>query len=397
MAKLVLGVNDLSSQCPTLASEFDIDKNKPLTPTDICKGSNKKVWWLCHNGHSFQEIVSNRTNGYGCPFCSGRKVLSGYNDLSSTHPEIALEFDIKKNHPLTPKDISAGVGKKMWWTCSNGHSYQAQVYSRTKQQTGCPLCARINAKERAAKTHLIDGVNDLATCFPELAIEFDEIKNAPLTANKIAGKSNKKVWWLCSEGHSYQSTPNRRSSQNNGCPYCSGRRVIVGKTDLATTHPELALEFDISRNYPLTPEQVSKGSSRKVWWKCGQGHFYESTIVSRTNMKSGCPYCSSIVKRIEPGFNDFETTCPDLAAEFDYERNYPLTPKDFTKGSNIKVWWICSNGHSYNSLVSNRTNLKHGCPICARNSASERQYQISLHIGKTIYKVNILMLHLSLI
>lgn len=59
MAKLVLGVNDLSSQCPTLASEFDIDKNKPLTPTDICKGSNKKVWWLCHNGHSFQEIVSN--------------------------------------------------------------------------------------------------------------------------------------------------------------------------------------------------------------------------------------------------------------------------------------------------------------------------------------------------
>lgn len=382
MKKIISGKNDLATTDPELAKEFDIVKNAPLTTQELSKGSNRKVWWICPKGHSFQSTVANRTNGNGCPFCSGRRVLAGYNDLQSTYPEVAVEFDLEKNYPLTPSEISAGSSKKLWWTCKLGHSFQSAVYSRTLQHTGCPICAKETAKERATKSRLIDGVNDLATCFPELAKEFDTVKNAPLTANKIAGKSNMKIWWICREGHSYLSTPNRRALLNNGCPYCSGRNVILGKTDLATTNPELVEEFDLDKNFPLTPQQVSKGSEKKVWWYCKKGHSYESTISSRTNMKSGCPYCSNIVKKIQVGFNDFGTTNPELATEFDYERNYPLTPQDFTKGSNEKIWWICKNGHSYKSRIANRTNLNRGCPICAIEEARKRQYLISLHIGE---------------
>ena len=71
--KLVKGVNDLETLNPTLAEEWNYEKNGTLTPDQVTAGSNKKVWWKCKFGHEWEAIVGSRSKGHGCPFCSGRR------------------------------------------------------------------------------------------------------------------------------------------------------------------------------------------------------------------------------------------------------------------------------------------------------------------------------------
>lgn len=58
-------------------------------------------------------------------------------------------------------------------------------------------------------------------------------------------------------------TPTRTSG-----PTRKGHALIKTKTDLATTNPRLAEEWDYERNGSLFPSDVMAGSSRVVWWKC---------------------------------------------------------------------------------------------------------------------------------
>ena len=125
-----------------LMAEWNWEKNNELGiyPYETTSRSGKKVWWTCSKGHSFDAIVANRSNGKGCPYCSGHKVLSGVNDLATLYPYIAKEWDTEKNGDLLPTMVSAGSGKKVWWRCRKGHEWQSLINSRTLQHTGCPSC-----------------------------------------------------------------------------------------------------------------------------------------------------------------------------------------------------------------------------------------------------------------
>ena len=124
--------------------EWDFDKNGNLSPSDVAFGSSKKVWWRCKKGHEWKATIYSRvSNGTGCPYCSGNKVLPGYNDLQSQYPAIAKDWDNNKN-AISPCDVTSGSHKKFWWTCSKGHSYYTSVYSRTRKSVGCPYCTANN-------------------------------------------------------------------------------------------------------------------------------------------------------------------------------------------------------------------------------------------------------------
>ena len=56
--------------------EWDYNKNSQLSPSEIFSGYNKKVWWICPKGHSYQQTPNNRISGHGCPICSKEKVNS---------------------------------------------------------------------------------------------------------------------------------------------------------------------------------------------------------------------------------------------------------------------------------------------------------------------------------
>ena len=203
------------------------------------------------------------------------------NSLAVLYPEIAADWHKTKNGDLKPDMFPAGSELKIWWECPKGHEWQAIISSRTKQGTGCPYCAGLR---------VLPGYNDLETISPQLAAEWHPTKNGDMKPNTVAPFSNKKYWWLGKCGHEYQATPNARS-QGSGCPYCVGKKVLVGFNDLATTNPELAAEWDQEANGALLPTMVTKGSQKKVSWICKQGHKWKAIIASRTR-GNGCSKCA---------------------------------------------------------------------------------------------------------
>ena len=100
---------------PLLMSEWNYEKNGDLNPETLTLGSHQKVWWKCEKGHEWQAVIYSRNNGFGCPICSGHKVLKGYNDLATTNPTLAKEWNYEKNGDLKPEHFMAGSGKKVWW------------------------------------------------------------------------------------------------------------------------------------------------------------------------------------------------------------------------------------------------------------------------------------------
>lgn len=143
--KVLTGYNDLQTKMPELASQWHPFLNGELTPTDVTVSARKYVWWKCEKGHEFQSWVYNRSNGIGCPYCAGRYAAKGKNDLQTVNPDLANEWNYDKNNGLTPVDVMPNSGKIVWWKCSEGHEWQARIYSRN-QGNGCPECARQKRK-----------------------------------------------------------------------------------------------------------------------------------------------------------------------------------------------------------------------------------------------------------
>ena len=76
---------------PTLMAEWNWEKNNELDldiKTLTC-GSKKKAWWKCEKSHEWIATIKDRNNGRGCPYCSNKKILIGYNDLVTTNPKLA--------------------------------------------------------------------------------------------------------------------------------------------------------------------------------------------------------------------------------------------------------------------------------------------------------------------
>jgi len=153
---------------------------------------------------------------------------------------------------------------------------------------------------------MIDKEKSLAYMFPELAKEWHPTKNGDLSPKDITFGSGKKIWWKCNKGHEWDDTILHRS-QGRNCPYCSNHRILLGYNNLFATNPELEKEWDYDKNVGIDPQKISNGSHEKVWWKCINGHSFQSEIRERAK-GSGCPYCSN--KKILAGYNDLATTHP---------------------------------------------------------------------------------------
>ena len=196
-----------------LMTEYNFDKNNNLNLDALTLGSDKKIWWICKNKHEWEASIGSRyRTGCGCPYCSNKKVLEGYNDLTTTNPSIAKEWNFKRNS-LLPTEIQSGSNKKVWWVCPKGHEYEASILNRTKNNgTKCPVCC--NQK-------VLKGYNDLETLNPNLAVEFDVSKNNGKTASDFALNSGKKVWWKCKNcNFEWEATIVSRNHGYHKCPKC---------------------------------------------------------------------------------------------------------------------------------------------------------------------------------
>jgi very-short-patch-repair endonuclease len=501
--------NNLQIKYPEIAASICVERSGQIDASKIAPNSHQKLWWQClkDQRHVWEARVYSRVkNEESCPYCSGYKV-DETNSLLSLFPEICSEWDFEKNAPLTPDKITSGTRRKVWWICQHGHSFNSSIVQRTKKKSGCPFCSNKSSKpelriltelmtifddikhrHRVGKTEIdvfiphikvgieFDGsyfhkaneendtkkgeilfkkgihlvrvrvkplkkinkwdlivekdeleksdINNLLesikprTCnieaskideyskainfsneelfqtylsyfpsplpehslqvrFPKIASEWHYEKNRPLSPKNFTAFSNHIVWWICPKGHEYDMLINSRTGQGINCPYCAGKRVDESNS-LASIHPELAKQFHKQKNHPLTAHDIPIGSGKNVWWTCENGHDFESVVAGRVSRKRGCPYCSG---RKASTTNNLKTLHPWIDEILDTEKNSDLKPEALPPKSKIKVWLKCDKGHSYEKKAKN-IKPKENCPFCLKIKPSA-EYNLSVLYPQT--------------
>jgi len=475
---------------PELAKQWHPKNDEDLSPHCVTVSSHKKVWWQCEKGHEWEAVISSRTSGVGCPYCSGKRACAD-NNLQTLNPFLAKQWHPTKNGSLTPNDVTLGSNKKVWWQCERGHEWEAQISNRTNDR-GCRECSnesQTSFPEQAIYFYLkkvfddtlnrhkyddkweIDvfipslhfgiehdglyyhknkGLSDLkkdealrsagvyllrvketdeniASCYlkdniifyyqrlfdlqlndiihmcldyigcnithktysinvnvkrdrakiydlfikskkeeslltkhPVLSMQWHPSRNLGITPEMVMPGSNKIVWWQCERGHEWEERIAHRVN-GIGCPYCSGRRAY-SENCLQTINPELAKEWHPNKNGKLSPDNMTAFSSKKAWWLCKEGHEWEAVINSRAS-GNGCPYCAGQRVCSE---NSLQVLHPEIANQWHPSKNNELVPSDVTRGSDVKIWWLCEKGHEWNASIASRTRGS-GCPFCSGN------------------------------
>ena len=399
------------SENAQLIAEWHWEKNNELRldPKKLTCGSGKKVWWKCSKGHEWQATVYNRNKGYGCPYCSGKRVLKDYNDLQTVNPRLAKEWNYEKNGDLKPECFTAYSNKKVWWKCSKEHEWLAAIANRN-QGRGCPYCSG---------RYAVKGKSDLQAVNPVLAKEWNYEKNNELTPVNIMPNSNKKVWWRCSKGHEWQATIKNRNNGNE-CPVCNSERhtsfpeyalvYYLKKYGLEVIHlyketgyeldiyipfSKIAIEYDgclwhkNRTQKDLEKNRKCRENGIKLYRiREGLSPLNDSSIdyIVQRNQKDLSKILKEILSEIigtnvdvdikrdaiaienlreyTEKENSLLFSNPEVASEWNYEKNGDLKPEYFTAYSNKKVWWKCSKGHEWQAAIANR-NIGCDCPYCS--------------------------------
>ena len=264
----------------------------PSLATRYAPGSSRTVTWRCPDyGHTWEAKIANRANAanLNCPYCTNRRVLIGFNDLTTTHPELAAQLV----DPQIATTITFGSGKKQLWQCrlDPAHQWPATPNNRTStrsKSSGCPYCAN--------KKVLVGG-NDFATTHPELTRQLVH----PALATTFTAGHNTSVEWVChlhNKPVTWSTSPILRVKQSTGCPVCSERLVLTGVNDLATTHPDLTAGIaDPQPNGRPALEIAtthSRGAHEILTWICddNSSHTWITTIKDRVR-GTGCPTCAN--------------------------------------------------------------------------------------------------------
>jgi len=190
----------------------------------------------------------------------------------------------------------------------------------------------------------------LAFLSPELVKLWHPTRNGKLTPYDVTCNSHKEVSWKCKSNHEWVSSV-REQNRKQKCPKCNS---------FAFAYPDLAKEWNYAKNGSLTPFDVTCGSSKKFLWTCQNNHEYLSSPNFRSHGRR-CPYCFGYKVCKD---NCLSTTNPKLIKEWDYEKNYPLTPEDVNQRSSKRVQWKCKKGHGHSATITRKV-AGDGCPYCS--------------------------------
>ena len=238
------------------------------------------------------------------------------------------------------------------WKCQFGHEWSASVVNRTHNQSGCPYC--VNQSSRLEIFLLCE----LRTVFAEAdwrkrfdGVEVDIFLPNEQIAIEVAGDywhteklvaDRRKTEFISSLGISLVRVRDARLPEIEG-------PVVTYKArqDMMHVFRELVTMLSVLRP-DLGLEPYAKRS---------RAHAFDE-------------YRAMVSRLPAPPLGEaLADTAPDVAAEWDYESNAPLTPELFTRASDQKLAWICTEGHRWEATIKNRTLRKSSCPVCYRKEA----------------------------
>lgn len=208
---------------------------------------------------------------------------------------------------------------------------------------------------------------------PEFA-EVDLESNKNIDFNKLSYRSGIRIWWICNFCKTrYFSSPQSKT-RSKGCLGCYKRnnpannqknrsRKTNFKMSIAYLYPELAKLWHPTKNGDLKPDNAKP--SNEHWYICNKNHafFIKAAIKKKVKNIEMCSRCLGTIPSAE---KNFAIQYPEIAKEWDYEKNKSL-PNEYTRGSNYKAWWICKKNHSYKMSINSRTIKFQSCNKCKPN------------------------------
>lgn len=347
---------NFSTEYPELLKEFDSEKNNNIDPKTLSPRANLKVWWKCKKGHSWQAVVTNRTrkeSSGSCPYCMNR-MLCEENSLAALRPDIAKDWHPTKNKHLTPNDVIAGGSARVWWICKHGHDWQTTVGLRVNAGTGCPKCtlqtSRIEIAVYAEIKALFTNVSwrekfekyecDIYLPDQKIGIEIDGVywhrkrPEVDQVKQRLFEKMGIQLYRLREEGLSLISERdiNFKWSHSTFPTIANLIKKIIQYANLSDT------EIEKLQRYVDEGKQLNE-------------QLYRETVA----LLPAPPYeLSLIAKR------------PEIAKDWAYDLNAPLSPEHFKPNANKTVWWRCEQGHAWKTTLNNRSTQNTGCPQCPR-------------------------------
>lgn len=334
---------------PELAAEWSL--NNSCEPDSVMRNYRIFVFWVCPKCHGeYRAKIHERAVGDdSCPFCAGTRTLRGFNDLTTTDPELVMEWS--PNNRRRPTTVRKQIKTYALWNCPTcGGEYRYPVNEREVGDDSCPYCN---------KNSVFPGFNDLLTTNPELAMQWSS--NNERGAETVRKSFRLYALWICLKcGGEYSAIIKDRESGDHACPYCSGAKLLPGYNDLGTVDPDLASEWSTNNN--RAPNSVMKSYSLTARWTCQTcGGEYSCPINERKVGDDACPYCNADL--ILAGYNDLLTTDPKLAAE--WSPNNSRAADTVRKSNRFPARWICPECHGeYRAMISEREVDDDSCPYC---------------------------------
>lgn len=386
---VLIGFNDLQSQFPNIALDFDEEKNG-FSAKDITYGNTKKIYWKCHVcKYEWVTSAARRTrNNTGCPICSKARSIEKRRLLQvkktggiRKYPQLLKQWDYEKNACIDPLTVAINDKRSFYWKCSSGqHSFPAKISYRVSNDR----CVYCSGKK------ILKGFNDLKSQCENIMVEWDYSKNEVLPDEVIYTSTTPKIYWQCFYcGDSFCTEPKKH--RERGCKICRQKlrhrntrleKVSMGEKIDKQKYYDVYLDWDYDKNRlsDYYWEEMTPQFTKKVHWKCHIcGYSWKTSVFRRIKERTGCPACSHRV--LAPGINDLETECPELANEWSSRNSKKAN--EVIAGSDQKYIWQCRFcGNEWRASIHNRRTEGSNCPKCSGKNTSFAEQAIYYYIKK---------------
>lgn len=371
----------LREKYPDIDTVWHPTKNGDLCPDTVGVRSEKIAWFRCpkDSGHDHQARVKDKTlvadrrdARWGCPYCSSYRFGSPENSLADKRPDLAKEWHLTKNSDLTPENISFSSNRLVWWQCERGHEYQLEVNQRSSANRGCTECSRYAYSSSQ-----------------ELRI-YCELKTL-FKSTKFRGKYGGKEIDICLHDIGIAIEYDSAFYHQDKCDEDLAKNLLVNSLGFNLIRVrERPLEPITSIDVITPTRQLSKHDLNRLVQSilkisCINDPKFDEYIASKdfVNDNDFAQLTKYTGKPVPE--NSLAEMYPEVSEQWDYDKNFPLTPYDFSHGSKYRAWWICENGHSFDATINARTfradTPYKGCRYCSRQRKSVDEAQHNIVFG----------------
>ena len=267
------------------------DKNE-LKPRDVFKNSHNKYWFDCKCGHTFESSLRSINNSW-CPYCSNPPLkICDSNECKQCYEKSFASNNFSKywsdKNELKPRYVFKSANKKYWFDCTCGHTFDCSL-GNINNDRRCPYCAN-------PPKQLCD-LEDCKQCYKKSFASSDKAKywsnKNKLKPRYIFKFANKKYWFDCICGHTFDCSLGNITSNGNWCCYCANK-ALCDNIDCNKCFEKSFASSDKAKYWSnknkLNPRQIFKNSHIKYIFICDENHIFNMNTANITN-GCWCPYC----------------------------------------------------------------------------------------------------------